>query len=374
MNAYTISRTEVWKGQGFYATWPNSGMTKNNLYTVFGIPFGEYSAEISGSSLVPSPAVTAALKAKVENKLRLALKAQTVNLAQAYAERKQTARLIETTIKRLVAAFRFLRQKKLDEALGVLGAGPPSRRRRKRIMTIWYGPKGKPSGPPKDEFRNGASVWLEIQYGWRPLLNDIYESAQAIVNAADQSPRKVRTSVSSTFYNVSDTQWTPGNLDRISIVERNVLSIFGKATVWYSTPEVPRTLLQLGFTNPAYLAWELTPFSFVVDWFIPIGNAINAFDATLGLTFDKGCYSQKINASRRSTGSGRRSPTHTTQGTSSTFRQFIDFSRSKYSSFPTTNFPSFKNPLGLDHVLNAIALLITVFTGKGDRHQTNDGD
>jgi hypothetical protein len=35
-------------------------------------------------------------------------------------------------------------------------------------------------------------------------------------------------------------------------------------------------------TSPASLAWELVPFSFVVDWFIDVRSALNAVDATLG--------------------------------------------------------------------------------------------
>lgn len=42
----------------------------------------------------------------------------------------------------------------------------------------------------------------------------------------------------------------------------------------------------LGLTNPAAIAWELVPFSFVVDWFIPIGNFLNSWTDFLGLRFE----------------------------------------------------------------------------------------
>jgi hypothetical protein len=216
----------------------------------------------------------------------------------------------------------------------------------------------------KDEFRNAAAIWLEIQYGWRPLLNDIYESAQEIVKATDQSPRKVRTASGSTYYDFSEKYATINATDRIKRLEKKVISVKGVYTVWYTTPDTPRTLSQLGFINPAYLAWELTPFSFVIDWFLPIGNALNALDATMGLSFDKGCYSQTIESSRRTVGTGITNSTHVTQGTATSFYMTKQFQRSKISTFPTVNFPDFKNPLSVEHALNSIALLIQIFSGK----------
>jgi hypothetical protein len=41
-------------------------------------------------------------------------------------------------------------------------------------------------------------------------------------------------------------------------------------------------LSQLGLANPAAVAWELVPFSFVVDWFTDAGTFINSFTDFLG--------------------------------------------------------------------------------------------
>jgi len=264
----------------------------------------------------------------------------------------------------MVEAFRALKRRELEEALRILGAGQPSRRKKRRIDRLWKSnPKG--SSASQGEFKNASSIWLEIQYGWRPLLNDIYESAQAIVKAEDQSPRRVKTTGSNQSFSESvSTQSTANSVT--SKVTKDVILVKGTVTVWYATPNTPRTLLQLGFTNPAYLAWELTPFSFVVDWFIPIGNAINNFDATMGCTFDKGCYSEKISTSRRVQISGKVAALAATitSGSSTNFASAQKFQRTVLLSFPSVNFPEFKNPLSTEHALNAIALLIQVFSGK----------
>jgi hypothetical protein len=47
-------------------------------------------------------------------------------------------------------------------------------------------------------------------------------------------------------------------------------------------------LKQLGLANPAAIAWELVPFSFVFDWFVPVGEFLNAVTGTFGLEFHDG--------------------------------------------------------------------------------------
>jgi hypothetical protein len=358
MNTYTIAREQTWYGQGHFTTRDTSGAV--GVYTVDGIPNGEYSAGARTPPVV-APAQLAAVKRRAEAKCLAQIKNQKLNLAQALAERRRTAELIENSIRRFVEAFRALRRRDLEEALRILGAGQPSRRRRRRINAIWK--RSSESSPySQGEFRNASSIWLEIQYGWLPLLNDIYESAQAIEKAQDQSPRKMKTT--GTVSLVINDNTIPAQTSRVTKLASTRITIKGSVTIWYSTPNVPRTLLQLGFTNPAYLAWELTPFSFVVDWFIPIGNAINNFDATLGLTFEKGCYSEKVVASGRYTCNGRTNGVFVTTGFATNFCTRHSFGRSAYLSFPSVTLPDFKNPLGLDHVLNGIALLIQVFSGK----------
>ncbi len=41
---------------------------------------------------------------------------------------------------------------------------------------------------------------------------------------------------------------------------------------------------RLGLTNPAAVAWELVPYSFVVDWFVNVGDYLNQFSEFHGVT------------------------------------------------------------------------------------------
>jgi hypothetical protein len=53
-------------------------------------------------------------------------------------------------------------------------------------------------------------------------------------------------------------------------------------------------LNQLGLLNPLSFAWEITPWSFVVDWLIPIGPVLSALTAPVGLNFISGSTATRM--------------------------------------------------------------------------------
>ena len=60
--------------------------------------------------------------------------------------------------------------------------------------------------------------------------------------------------------------------------------------------EKARTMAQWNLgSNPLLTAWELVPYSFVVDWFVPIGDFINQYASTDGLVFISGTESLSVN-------------------------------------------------------------------------------
>lgn len=123
----------------------------------------------------------------------------------------------------------------------------------------------------------------------------------------------------------------------------------------------------LGLTNPASVAWELVPFSFVVDWFAPVGDWLNALDATLGYSFLSGTRS----TIRRRTGQYRASPAYTHSWVSSGMRRYwsgdasaslyqVELDRTLYASPPTPAL-RIKNPVSPGHMANGLGLLYQVF-------------
>lgn len=105
--------------------------------------------------------------------------------------------------------------------------------------------------------RRASAFWLEYSFGIAPLLQSIFDSLEAFRRSSDL--RKARAVSNGAGYHIYG-----------SVVNRDV-----------------DTLDRLGLTNPALLAWNLLPFSFVVDWFLPISTILawTASNRGLGTVF-----------------------------------------------------------------------------------------
>lgn len=124
--------------------------------------------------------------------------------------------------------------------------------------------------PRTSQLKSGdvSGRWLELQYGWLPLLSDSFEAAKAF-EAISNGPRKTIFRSSHTEDIVSNDLCTsPSNF---SAKLRGQLS----RRLEYELYEEMTVARQLGLYDPLSIAWELTPWSFVVDWFVPIGTYLD---------------------------------------------------------------------------------------------------
>lgn len=126
-----------------------------------------------------------------------------------------------------------------------------------------------------------ATTWLAMQYVWKPLLSDIHESMQYIASKTDL-PREVAVKVS------KGQSPKPVNRAQTGADYSFVLweTVIGQLRV--RVVESISTARSLGLLNPATVPWELLPFSFVVDWFIPIGSYLDSIGFLQGLSLDYG--------------------------------------------------------------------------------------
>lgn len=71
-----------------------------------------------------------------------------------------------------------------------------------------------------------------------------------------------------------------------------------KTALWFDVdaPQLKRAA-QLGLTNPTEILWELAPFSFVLDWILPIGDWLKSLDSGFGVTFKGGTNSWYVHRS-----------------------------------------------------------------------------
>lgn len=117
--------------------------------------------------------------------------------------------------------------------------------------------------------------WLKNQFGIQPLLNDVHEAAQTAAHFASyplQQTYTVTRKKDGTVKNPAPTAYV--YLSSAGFTAKKI-----KAVV--SEVDVPQLL---GLTDPASVIWEKVPYSFVVDWFVPIGNYLSARGLSQALT------------------------------------------------------------------------------------------
>jgi hypothetical protein len=125
-------------------------------------------------------------------------------------------------------------------------------------------------------------------------------------------------------------------------------------------------LKQIGFNNPISLAWEVLPYSFVLDWFLPIGDFLDGLNRWKGLQFVSGW---EVQFTRKTTivdiyyKFEDDTRVQCRFGNWSSDAVLLD--RSALIDFPQVSWPSWKNPISATHALNALALMRAAF--KGDR-------
>lgn len=259
---------------------------------------------------VPSVSFPEKIVAKAELEALLKLKDEKVNVGVSLGERKEVAGMFRDNLLRVANAYRSARKGDFKRASRQLGL-------------TW---------------KDVPNKWLELQYGWKPLLSDIHTAVEAL-NAKDrEDPTRTWLHV---IGKASDTQRSKidGGTAYSGVLTRShdQHRFEAKVRFDYKPKEnmgLQRSLMQWGISNPAQIAWELIPFSFVVDWAIPIGDYISAFGAADTFEFLCGSQSRFTTSTREShliTTSSAISASGTARAEQKLFNRYV------YGSFPRPN-------------------------------------
>jgi hypothetical protein len=140
--------------------------------------------------------------------------------------------------------------------------------------------------PPKASRKKSfANNWLEFHFGWEPLVKDIGAALQTFVDPFRSSGESILLRGSGRSKSDTTTRST-GLYERLRIVTK------ARAQVQVSVSNPNLFLLeQLGFVNPATVLWETVPFSFVVDWFVNVGQVLGSVSEWIGLSLTNPFYS-----------------------------------------------------------------------------------
>jgi len=204
--------------------------------------------------------------------------------------------------------------------------------------------------------RGISSRYLEGQYGIRPLMQTMEDSFKIAIERLNRPLL---------LYGKSTHKWKDEFSSSDGPVSSRITGKGGTKTFIAARVDTPwlAELNQLGLVNPLSIAWEVIPFSFVLDWFIPVGNVLEAITATYGLTLVDGYQTRFHDMSHQESYNSRsldyRLDTGLRETTDDGFwwKQFKYVRRYPLPSFPSPRFYAKDNPFSTSHVLSALALL-----------------
>jgi hypothetical protein len=130
--------------------------------------------------------------------------------------------------------------------------------------------------------RDVAATEVISVLGINPLLGTVYDVCDVLQNRLEEPVyRKVVANVA---------QEDRRSITQYGGVTEGTWKTSQRAILYFDL-DVEARRIEIG--NPLEIAWELVPFSFVVDWFIPIGDWLGSLDALKGVKQVWGTVTQR---------------------------------------------------------------------------------
>jgi hypothetical protein len=147
---------------------------------------------------------------------------------------------------------------------------------RQFIRELKVKPKRKDRSKIKNAAGHAADHWLEYSFGWKPLLNDIFDAMEVL--SGETTEGDISGSGRET-YRRSNTPVPNGTWEWFDAIAH--VKVGGKCKI----VNYNLYLLQsLGIANPAQTAWNILPFSFVADWIFDVDTFLGSFTDLLGIS------------------------------------------------------------------------------------------
>jgi hypothetical protein len=263
---------------------------------------------------------------EAQSKLADDVRKHSFNLAVNIAQGKQMTNMVLDNLKLFGHAVKSARRGNFVDAIYIL--------------------KQSPRGKRKFVSKDISGRWLELQYGWLPMISDSFEAAKAFGEANKVRMKLYRgTKVLKVNFNSSTS---PPNFSGLGVNKKRVSYLYemseGGNLSWKRS---------LGLTDPLSVAWEILPWSFVIDWFLPIGTYLESLNTIPHLV---GRFSTSYKSTFNSSAS---IPANTIyyKGAKAKFEYFrLERSISTSLSVPFPSFASLDGALSPKRIYNAIAL------------------
>jgi hypothetical protein len=231
--------------------------------------------DVSYATVPPGSLLTAA-----QNKAYSQLKEQfseQQQWANNFLEYKKTVSMISD---RALQLYRFtvaLRRLDFGRAFKAIGISPRGGRLPRRFTRPW---------------KNFGDLWLEFHFGWEPLVKDIGLGVETLVRF-DPGSKVLRARAT-----VRDQELTRGPGGSFDHLQWRSSALYGM-TVRFENPNLAMAN-ELGFVNPLSILWENVPFSFVVDWFVNIGDCLASITDFSGVSIYNKFNTSKVEGLKKS--------------------------------------------------------------------------
>lgn len=312
---------------------------------------------VPGRGVADLTSVIESLQHSVRARLVQKISAQEVSLPTTILEARDTQELLLETARKLKLVFKAARRGDLIGALRHLGYTRPPPKLNRQF-------KHRRRDGKKLTFDDALNNWLALRYGWQPLLSDIY-SILVQIEKDFMSEREVlhrsRTSQFGDFASKHESAQADGTIGQylFSCGFQNSWDEDTRVTceAWASyreTSRLMRFLHEWGILNPASVAWDLLPLSFVADWVVNVGGWLSSLNYAVGLELADAGMGTTVTTLK--TGILR---DNWTQKKHPYFTQYMSYSRIRFDSFESI-VPSFlrlNDKVNWKHLVDAVALL-----------------
>jgi len=246
-------------GTGTWRTWSGSDDPEhkawNSYHSSGGQTLNSPNVNPVGIGLYSYPSIwTDDDELRLLDKLSSKVRGHEFNAAVFLGQAREVERSVVGTATAFIGIKKALKRGDLDGAMRFLARGVSGADRKAAKKRL--------------DSRDLAGTHLSLVYGWVPLIHDCFAAAEALEVLAGP-PRSTRVVVSRQVrcsYEGSQSPTLYSCPGTYSISKR----------ITYEMTEYLPAARSLGLMSPSEVAWELMPYSFVVDWFVPIGTYLSA--------------------------------------------------------------------------------------------------
>lgn len=132
------------------------------------------------------------------------------------------------------------------------------------------------------------NLWLEYRYAVRPLIVDLKNALNVldkVISSERQTARGREYVVGDTSFNGVINPNANSNSVGVTYTKRVKTNVKARAGCLYVIDAQVATLLDvLGLDQPIEAVWELIPFSFMLDWVFSIGDLLESWFKSSGLS------------------------------------------------------------------------------------------